>query len=456
MVYTTSGLIPVTTYGAKGDGATDDTAAIQAALAAAGKFGTGVWFPPASGGCYRTTGVSVPAGVTGLYGSARLSRGHGATAATLTGSVLAPHSDAVTSLLSIGSSGSGSFVEANPHGLIVDGLGFLGLTTSGTAVPGMWGVTVTDASDVTLIRCRDLYCDAPDFTGYPPGGGGPGGFAQFLSSGSGNVFAENARVLFCGSYAAGQFVKADGTVANAGGSTDGRVVSCQVNGHNRGIQLGLSNAATGGWAILECHFSSTHSASHINYGPAGSPWTLRVEACYLDVCAGTPLICNGRGLIATGNYFRAGTTGTNTLAISFGAGLTTPGSDPGAVVQDNTFDLNGSTSVQALAQFNGFTADHLASRGGGAYRNNVAHNQGGAMPPSWAGQWIGADGLAVANTTTATLDLATGPVLSDTAASAESAAATAALDSFAAWPGRMQPGGFTPDDPGSILAARSR
>jgi hypothetical protein len=412
MAYTTSGLIAVTAYGATGDGATDDTAAIQAALGAAATFGTGVWFPPASGGCYRTTGVSVPAGVTGLYGSALLSRADGPAVTALTGSVLAPASGAVTSLLTLGSPGSGSFVAANPHGLVVDGLGFLGLTADGASVAGMWGVAVADTSDVTLIRCRDLYCDAPEFSGYPSGGNGTGGFAQFLSSGSGNGFSENARVLFCGSYGAGRFVLADGTVAGAGGSTDGRVVSCQVNGHNYGIELGPSNAGTGGWAILECHLSSTHSASHINYGSAGSPWTLRVEACYLDVCQGTPLICNGRGLIATGNYVRAGTTGSNTVAISFGPGLTTPGRDPAAVVQGNTFDLNGSPSVQALAQFNGFTAADAAARGGGEYRNNLAHNHGAAMPASWAGQWIGSDGLAVASTTTATLDLAAGPVLS--------------------------------------------
>lgn len=413
MTYTTSELIPVTAYGAKGDGTTDDTAAIQTALAAAESFGAGVWFPPASGGCYRTTGVSVPAGVTGLYGSALLSRAGGPAVTALAGSVLAPASSEVTSLLAVGSSGSGSFLATNPHGLVVDGLGFLGLTAAGASVSGMWGVTVTDTSDVTLIRCRDLYCDAPEFSGYPSGGSGQGGFAQFLSSGSGNGFSENARVIFCSSYGAGRFVQADGTVAGASGSTDGRVISCQANGHNYGIQLGPSNAAAGGWAILECHLSSTHSVSHINYGSAGSPWTLRVEACYLDVCRGTPLICNGRGLIATGNYFRAGTTGSNTLAISFGAGLTTSGRDPAAVVQANTFDLNGSTSVRALARFSGFTAADMVSYGGGEYRDNVAHNHGAPMPASWAGQWIGSDGLAVANTATATLNLVTGPVLSE-------------------------------------------
>jgi hypothetical protein len=417
MAYTASELIAVTGYGAKGDGSTDDTAAIQAAMNAAGESGTGVWFPPASGGCYRTTGVSVPAGVTGLYGSARLSRTDGPTVTALDGSVLAPASDAVTSLLTVGSSGAGKFRSANPHGLVVDGLGFRGLTAAGKSVRGMWGVTVTDTSDVTLIRCRDLYCDAPDFGGYPsgPSGAAPGsgGFAQFLSSGSGNGFSENARVLFCGSYGAGRFLRADGTVATGTGSTDGRVVSCQVNGHDYGIQLGSSTAAAGGWAILECHLSSASGTSHIDYGSAGSPWTLRVEACYLDVCHGTPLICNGRGLIATGNYFLAEMKESSTVAaISFGAGLNTAGRDPAAVVQGNTFDLNQSSSVRALAQFSGFTAKDMALHGGGEYRSNLVHNHGNPMPSQWVRQWIGSDGLAVANSTTATLDLAAGPALS--------------------------------------------
>jgi hypothetical protein len=90
MAPTASRLIPVTAYGATGDGATDDTAPIEAALQAAGSFGTGVWFPPASGGCYRTTGVSVPAGVTGLYGSALLSRANAPAVTSLAGSVPSP------------------------------------------------------------------------------------------------------------------------------------------------------------------------------------------------------------------------------------------------------------------------------------------------------------------------------------------------------------------------------
>ena len=52
---------------------TDDTAAIQAALDAAGTSGTGVWFPPASGECYRTTGGPVPRALGNSYGEATAS-----------------------------------------------------------------------------------------------------------------------------------------------------------------------------------------------------------------------------------------------------------------------------------------------------------------------------------------------------------------------------------------------
>lgn len=46
----------VTTYGAKGDGATDDTASINSAIAAAGAVGGTVYFPP-TGVCYKTTSL---------------------------------------------------------------------------------------------------------------------------------------------------------------------------------------------------------------------------------------------------------------------------------------------------------------------------------------------------------------------------------------------------------------
>jgi hypothetical protein len=404
----------VTAYGAVGDGKTDDTAAIQAALAAAGKVpGSTVSFPPASGDCYRTSGVTVPGGVGRLTGECELYSKNAPKVATLTGSVLGPLSTTTTFLLKIGSSGAGSVVNSNPHGLTVEGLGFLGTTvptTTPVAVPGLWGAKVVDTSDVTFTDCRDLYCGSPAFDGYPKDGTGTGGFAKFLSSGTDNFFSVNARIQFCSSFGAGTFVLADGlsTALPGGGSTDGRVTDCQLNGHNTGISLGPVNAGAGGWFITDCHFSSPFGAGHVTYGQVGNPWTLRISNTYFDVCDGVPLSCGGRGLQAIGNYFRAL---KNTLAIEFTNRLATVGRDPGAVVLGNVLDLDGSATLTTFARFDGFTAAAFATGGGGEFRGNLVHNHGAAMPATWVGQYTGSDGAAIPNTSTGTLDLAHGPIL---------------------------------------------
>lgn len=408
----TASVFDVTAYGALGDGKTDDTKAIQAALAAAGAVkGSVVNFPPAPGGCYRTSGLTVPGGVGCLRGDSDLYSAHGPAVVSLAGSVLAPLNSTTTTLLTIGSSGNGVGVDRNPHGLNVEGLGFLGTTPAGTAAPGLWGASVVDTSSVTFRNCRDLYCGAPAFHAYPPGGLGTGGFVRFLSSGTANVFSVSGRVLFCSSYGAGTFVLADGlsTAYPGGGSTDGRIMGCQVNGHAHGVELGPSLAGAGGWVVMECHFSSAEGYSHVNYGYAGTPWTLRIEGCYFDLCRDVHVDCHGHGLQAIGNYFRAL---TNTTAIAFGSGLNTSGSAPAAVLTGNVFDLNGSTTVASFARFEGFSAADFASHGGGQYSGNLVHNHGAKMPRSWIGQFVGSNRAAIANSSTASLDLAQGPVLS--------------------------------------------
>jgi Pectate lyase superfamily protein len=402
----------VMAFGAVGDGSTDDTAAITSCLTAAAAVNGEVYFPPAPGGCYRTTGVTVPGGVSRIFGTADLYRTSGPTVTYLNGSVLAPLNSGVTTLMAIGVSGSGSVVNSNPHGLRVEGMGFLGTIPAGTAISGMWAVVVTDTSDVTFAYCRDLFCDPKSSVmgGGPSGGTATGGFVQFLSSASGNGFSENGRVLFCASYGAGTFVYVDGLSAGAGGSTDGRIVGCQLNSHYHGIQLGPVNAGTGGWAILECHFSATNAVNHVYYGNAGTPWTLRVEACYFDIVGTNHILVNvGRGLQAIGNYFRAG---TNTISINFGSSLATTGRDPAAVITGNVFDLNKSSTATAFVRFQGFTAANFATNGGGEYRSNLIHNHGSAIPGTWVAPYIGSDNAAISSTSTATLDLASGPVLS--------------------------------------------
>jgi hypothetical protein len=408
----TSTVFNIQSYGAVGDGSTDDTAAIQAALTAAGGVpGSVVLFPPAAGGCYRTSGVTVPGGVGQLIGHATLFAADGPGLVSLDGSVLAPLDSATAGLLTIGAGGAGSVATGNPHGLTVEGLGFLGTTRQGKTVPDFWAVTVTDTSDVTFVECRDLYCGAFEYAGYPKGAAGSGGFVVFRSSGTGNAFSVNGRVLFCNSYGAGTFLLADGLSAEfpGGGSTDGRAVCCQVNGHGYGVVLGRDYAGAGGWAVLETHFSSEPGERHIDYGAAGNAWTLRVEGCYFDVCGDVHIACGGRGLQAIGNYFRGQ---ANKTAIRFGAALHHEGRDPAAQIVGNTYDLNGNTAAVGFAEFDGFTAAKFALHGGGEFRGNLTHNHGAPMPATWVGQFTGADVRKIADTTTATLDLAEGPVLS--------------------------------------------
>jgi hypothetical protein len=203
---------------------------------------------------------------------------------------------------------------------------------------------------------------------------------------------------------------ADGlsTAYPGGGSTDGRAVCCQINGHGSGVVLGRDYAGAGGWAVLETHFSSEPGNRHIDYGATGNAWTLRVEGCYLDVCGDVHIACNSHGLQAVGNYFRGQ---ANASAIYFGAGLSHHYRDPAAQVVGNTYDLDGNVAAVDFARFDGFTAAQFAAHGGGEFSGNLVHNHGTAMPASWKGQFTGSDGVAIPTTTTATLSLTQGPVL---------------------------------------------
>jgi hypothetical protein len=54
----TQPIFDVTQFGARGDGLTDDTAAVQAAISAAGRSGRGLVYFPSSSGCYMVSGLT--------------------------------------------------------------------------------------------------------------------------------------------------------------------------------------------------------------------------------------------------------------------------------------------------------------------------------------------------------------------------------------------------------------
>lgn len=74
--------VSVRQFGAKGDGATNDSAAIQAALTAVGGVGGGIVYMPPTGNAYAlSTGVTVPAGVYLMGAATRQYQGMTATQA---------------------------------------------------------------------------------------------------------------------------------------------------------------------------------------------------------------------------------------------------------------------------------------------------------------------------------------------------------------------------------------
>jgi hypothetical protein len=119
----------VRAWGATGNGETDDTEAIQAALDAASEAGGGVIrLPP---GRYRIT-------YTLLYGSATVIEGHGATIA------FDPSSEDATALVSRGFDGSGTTRDVTISGLDVESVD-----------PGKGnGIGVAKAERVTVQGCR--------------------------------------------------------------------------------------------------------------------------------------------------------------------------------------------------------------------------------------------------------------------------------------------------------------
>lgn len=134
------GIFNVRTFGAKGDGITDDTPAIQAALNAAALVGGIVWLTPSTN-AYRCNGpLTIPAHVTlkGGYGGMR--RGLRLWGETPRGSILHVYT-------------AGDFITMS-HNSILDGVEiyYPSQVTQGTPIPYGWTINVPVNQHGVTIR----------------------------------------------------------------------------------------------------------------------------------------------------------------------------------------------------------------------------------------------------------------------------------------------------------------
>jgi len=141
------GVINAQTCGAVGDGITDDTAAIQAALDAAAPIGGVVWLPPVSG-AYRCNGaLTIPGHVTlrGGYGGMR--RGLQLWSDAPRGSLLHVY-------------GTGDFITMR-HNSVLDGveIHYPQQRTSGTPRPYGW--TIRIPADQHGVSVRNICAPNP-------------------------------------------------------------------------------------------------------------------------------------------------------------------------------------------------------------------------------------------------------------------------------------------------------
>lgn len=120
--------INVLNYGAKGDGATDDTVAITAALAAA-TAGSVVLFPPTVNGYVITSPITIPKSNVTLLGFG--SKITGATQAQFR-----------------------KFLITSKADIKIEGLNFNGLYSSGTGDLGQGFVEISSSNDVSIVNCR--------------------------------------------------------------------------------------------------------------------------------------------------------------------------------------------------------------------------------------------------------------------------------------------------------------
>lgn len=142
-----SGILNAASFGAKGDGVADDTAAIQAALNAAAPTGGVVWLPPTTT-FYRCYGaLNVPGDVTlqGAFGGMR--RGHKLRNANPCGSVLYIF-------------GGGDFITMG-HNATLDGIEIFYPEQAMVGEPRPYGWTITIPPQSHGVTIRNVTCPNP-------------------------------------------------------------------------------------------------------------------------------------------------------------------------------------------------------------------------------------------------------------------------------------------------------
>jgi len=141
------GVFNVLTFGAKGDGQADDTAAIQAALDAAALVGGVVWLPPGPN-AYRCEGsLKVPGHVTFKGGYGGMRRGLRLWKETPRGSLLHAY-------------GKGDFITLS-HNAVIDGLEIYYPDQKTQYAPDPYGWTIKIPPDQHGATIRNICCPNP-------------------------------------------------------------------------------------------------------------------------------------------------------------------------------------------------------------------------------------------------------------------------------------------------------
>lgn len=365
-------------YGATGDGATDDLAALTAALAAAASTGVPLLLA-------REYAVSAP--LTVLPG-VRI-QGHGGykrttdTAAVINRSIIRPTAAfAGDSLMKIGATAGGA---ANPHGTIIDGINILGVTSGGGQPANVAGIYIRDTLDVRILNTTVAGIDRPGNTG-----------RGIVVEGSGTNLALGTTIhdtLISECF--------EGILVIGAGATDQRFSDLLVTGCTRGVSLGIDDRS--GSTVQAGGGGTQWVNSHVTYAgmPSGG-WHLQtgsqagdcvVTNVYFDQGGNTyPIRVGNARIVLTACHFLPSASNAREGLIR----CTVGGSQQLGVVGCNA-NLNGS-SVQSLVWYSA----KAGTPTGGAITGNVIYGAPGA---AWLGVAIDSAKAVIANQDTGTFAL---------------------------------------------------